>query len=264
MIGSRIFGSKGSSSASSSGDEEEEDTKSATILRVIISEIDVTLHVPRKRRDEIAATERILSLQASDVDVKVESNTIGKHETTFAIAVMDAEFSDRSIPATPMRIIGRTTPLTLTMHNSPLVSIRFSSLSDPATGTKETGIKVALTTLAMFITKDLAWVTELATFAKTPEGVFEDMTPAEITRIAVQLFDCSVHISAPTIPGGLVGVLGVTEVKTDIVSDADESTVELSLSSGSILAIDDMAVASTLPVGHTASVEAWKVCYSFK
>lgn len=257
MIGSRFFGSKGSSSASSSAEEEEDEAASATIIRVNISEVDIALHVPRKNREDTAATERILSLQASDVDVKVESNTTG---TTLAVAIMDAEFNDRTTPSAPIRILGRTTPLTLAMHNSPLVSIRFSSSSDAATGAKESGIKVALTTLAVFITKDLAWVTELKTFAKTPEGVFEDMTPAEVTRIAVQLFDFSVHVSAPTRPGALVGVLGLLDVKTDIISDAEESLLELSLAGGHVLAIDETAAAGALPMGHSASVEAWKVC----
>ncbi|GFZ46386.1 Autophagy-related protein 2 [Saitozyma sp. JCM 24511] len=255
MIGSRFFGSKASSSASSSAidDDDEEDDMAATRLRVSISESDIALHVPREDGGE-----RVLSLRASDVDAKVESNVTGRQETAFNIVVMDADFFDRSDPASPTRILGRTTPLTLTAHNSPVVSLRFSSLTDIATGTKETGIKLTSTSWTFFLTQDLAWVQELKAFAKTPEGVFEDVVPSEITRIALNLYDCSVHISAPTVGGALVLVLGSMEVRTDLVSDAEENTVEMGLAGGYVLAVDDRAAVGTLQSGYQLSVEAWR------
>jgi autophagy-related protein 2 len=255
MIGSRFFGSKASSSASSSAiDDDEEDDMAATRLRVSISESDIALHVPREDGGE-----RVLSLRASDVDAKVESNVTGRQETAFNLVVMDADFFDRSDPASSIRILGRTTPLTLTAHNSPVVSLRFSSLTDIATGTKETGIKLTTTSWTFFLTQDLAWVQELKAFAKTPEGVFEDVVPSEITRIGLNLYDCSVHVAAPTAGGALVLVLGSMEVRTDLVSDAEENTVEMGLAGGYVLVVDDRAAVGTLQSGYQLSVEAWKV-----
>jgi autophagy-related protein 2 len=102
-------------------------------------------------------------------------------------------------------------------------------------------------------------VQELKAFAKTPEGVFEDVVPSEITRIALNLYDCSVHISAPTVGGALVLVLGSMEVRTDLVSFAEENTVEMGLAGGYVLAVDDRAAVGTLQSGYQLSVEAWRV-----
>lgn len=257
MIGSRFFGSKASSSASSS-DDEVEDAKAATVLKVLVTEVDVTLHVPRVA-DPFAidiSTERVLGLHASDMEVKVELNTAGKQETTLNLTVMDATFADRSANADILR---RTVPLSLTMNTSPILALRFTSLTNIATLTKETGISVTCTTAAAFITRDLGWIKELKSFAKTPEGVFEDVVPSEVTRISLKLYDCSLHVATPTVPGALLLVLGAVDVRTEIISDADESILDVGLDQVDLLAIDDRAAAAALSTGYHKTLEAWRV-----
>lgn len=260
MIGSRFFGSKASSSASSS-DDEVEDARAATVLRVLVTEVDIALHVPRVANHFAVdlSTERVLGLHASDTEVKVESNTSGKQETTLDLTVMDAAFSDRSANADILR---RTVPLSLTMNTAPLVSLRFTSLTNIATLTKETGIAVTCTTAAVFVTRDLGWIKELQSFVKTPEGVFEDVVPSEVTRISLKLYDCSVHVATPIVPGALLLVLGAVDVKTDIVSDADESMLDLGLERVTLLAIDERAAATELATGYHQTLDAWKVWLS--
>ncbi|KAK4687136.1 autophagy-related protein 2, partial [Tremellales sp. Uapishka_1] len=256
MIGSRFFGgSKASSSASSSVvDDEDDEIKSATILRVIVPEIDLGLHVPRSDGGE----ERILSLTASDAEVKVESNTTGRQESTITVSIMDADFSDRSEPSLSRQIVGRTTPLMLTAHNEPLVHLRFSSLSNLVTETKETGIKVICSSSTVFINKDIEWVKELALFVKTPEGVFEDVVPSEITRIDVALHGCSVQVEPPNLKGAIVAALGVVQVKLDIVSDSDNNMIDISAEDVGVLAIDDLTVKGEMQNGHLNTRDAWK------
>jgi len=257
MIGSRFFGSKGSSSASSSAiEDDEEDTMAATILRVIISEADIALLVPRGPTTWLSG-ERTLALRASDMDAKVEINTTGRQETAFSLALMDADFSDRSAAEAPSRLFGRTTPLTLTTRNQPLIQLRFSSLTDVVSETKETGIKLACSSFTLFVTSDVSWVKDLALFAKTPEGVFENVVPSEVTRISLQLNECSVHVAAPILPGAIVAVFGVVDLKTDIISDAEESLLEFGVSSSYLLAVDDLGVIGPLEPGLVA-LEAWK------
>ncbi|KAK8870012.1 hypothetical protein IAR55_000582 [Kwoniella newhampshirensis] len=259
MIGSRFFGgsARGSSSASSSTEDEDEEALAAVVLRVAVSEADISLHVPRTDPPS-AQMERVLSLRASDIDTKVESNTAGRHETAFSVSVMDADFSDRSDPFKPKRILGRTSPFTFTSHQQPLVHLRFSSLANTVTDTKETGIKAVCSCMTFLVNKDIEWVKELALFAKTPEGVFENVVPSEVTRISVQLHDSTIHLAAPTLPGAVVVVLGSVEVKTDIRSDADENLVEVGAERVGVLAVDDLAATAGLPVGLTDSTEAWK------
>lgn len=253
MIGSRFFGSKASSSASSSGEEDEEEDSRATLFRVTISEAEVALLVPKTDKSE-----RILSLRASDVVLKVESNTTEKQETSVSITAMDADlFHYAEINTDASRLFGRTTPLTLTTHTQPLVNLRFSSLTNPDR-TKETGIRLTTTACTVFVTKDLDWIRDLKLYARTPEGVFEDVVPSEVTRIQLLLNDCSLHVAAPNLPGALLVVSSMVEVRTAMESEADESTIDVGVSGVHLLAIDELASAAPLPIGHSMSLEAWK------
>ncbi|OCF39156.1 hypothetical protein I317_07055 [Kwoniella heveanensis CBS 569] len=256
MIGSRFFGApgstRGSSSASSSIADEEDGELSATVLGVSLDEIDVSLFVPRADGGE-----RTLSLKASDLDVKVESNVAGRHETALSLSVLDADFSDRSNISSPLRILGRTTPYTLTSHQVPIVQLRFSSLTNVMTETKETGISLTCSHFTLYM-KELEWISDLRRFAKTPEGVFEDVVPSEVTRIRLQLHDCSFHLATPNLKGAVVVVLGSTELKTDMRSDADVNDVRIKAGRVGVLAVDELAVTTDLPVGLTDSTEAWK------
>lgn len=262
MIGSRFFGSKASSSASSSAEDDEEDdeTTAATVLQLLVTEVDVALHVPRKVDPD---TERILSLKASDTDVKLESNTTGRQETVLTFAVLDATFADSTVPSSPARILSRTTPLSLTANYAPIVHLRFSSLTHPQTGFKETGIKLALASCTFFVKDDLSWTKDLARFAKTPEGVFEDVVPAEITRIGISLYDFAVHLKSPNLDGAVVLVVASLDGKTDIESGAESRAVEVGLGGLAVLAIDDVKIATELQGGQHSSSEAYKVSCPF-
>ena len=264
MIGSRFFGSKGSSSASSSAIEESENEGAgATVLQVIVSEFDTRLHVPRSSAQSHAGPathvedQRIFSLRASDIDTKIESNASGRQETGLTISILDAEFSDKTDLGRPQRIFGRTTPPTLTHPTLPLIHLHFYTLTDPS-GAKETGIKLSLSSGTVSIYDDLGWTRDLVAFAKTPEGVFEDVVPSEITRINVLLSDTSICVKAPKQPGAVVLVLPSGVCRTDLVSGADEGLVEIG-TSGRVLAADDVAAVGTLHGGHPSAFDAWKV-----
>jgi autophagy-related protein 2 len=259
MIGSRFFGSKGSSSASSSAEEEEEDDTTATVLRVCVTEADIALHVPTTDV-AVGGTDRVLSLRGSDTDVKLESNTTGRQETALTLVLLDAEFADRTNPAAVNRILARTTPLSLTGNHLPMLNLRFSSLAHPQSGLKETGIKVILSSSTFFLHQNFSWAKDLALFAKTPEGVFEDVVPSEVTRIAVSLVDCSLHAKSPTLGGAIVLVIGTLEGKADTESGAESRGAEVGLGNVEVLAVDDLATTTELYGGHRTSAEAYQVC----
>ncbi|WVW83423.1 hypothetical protein I302_105443 [Kwoniella bestiolae CBS 10118] len=258
MIGSRFFGApgstRGSSSASSSTEDEDDSDLSATILKLEISETDISLYAPR-----LNGGERVLALKASDMDIKVESNVAGRHEMVFNLSLMDADFSDKteSDNTNPTKILGRTTPYTLTSQPQPLVQLRFSSLTNVTTSTKETGISVTLTCLTFYL-KSVDWVIDLARFAKTPEGVFEDVVPSEVTRIKLLLQDCSIHATTPTLGGAVVVVLGSVDVRTDMRSDGDDNEIKCSAGRLAVLAVDDLGAVGELGVGVGDSAEVWR------
>ncbi|WVQ70336.1 uncharacterized protein L199_008562 [Kwoniella botswanensis] len=256
MIGSRFFGApgstRGSSSASSSTDDEDDEDLSATILKLEISETDISLYVPRTEGGE-----RVLALKVSDMDIGIESNVAGRHEMVFNLSLMDAEFSDKTDPLNPIKILGRTTPYTLTSQQLPLIRIRFSSLTNIVTSTKETGISITLTCLTFYL-KSIDWAMDLKRFAKTPEGVFEDVVPSEVTRIKLFLQDCSVHATTPTLGGAVVLVLGSLDVGTDIRSDGDDNEIKATAGRMAILAVDDLRAVGELGVGVHESAEVWR------
>jgi autophagy-related protein 2 len=258
MIGSRFFGSKGSSSASSSAEEEEEDDTTATVLRVCVTEADIALHVPTQDTS-VEGGDRVLSLRASDIDVKLESNTTGRQETALTLVLLDAEFADRTTPTAPNRILARTTPLSLTGNHLPMLNLRFSSLTHPQSGLKETGIKVVLSSSTLFLHQNFSWAKDLALFAKTPEGVFEDVVPSEVTRIGVSLVDCSLHAKSPTLGGAIVVVIGTLEGKADTESGAETRGAEVGMGNVVVLAVDDLATTTELYGGHRTSAEAYQV-----
>jgi autophagy-related protein 2 len=259
MIGSRFFGSKASSSASSSVDDDEDDP-AATLLRAMISECEVVLIVPKANADP-AAPERILSLHASDVDVKLESNATDKQETSVTLVATDANLFHHPTPRShPSRLFGRTTPLGFG-QTQPVINLKFSSITH-ADRTKETGIRLAAASCGVFITKDLEWVHDLQVYAKTPEGVFEDVVPSEVTRIHLLLTDVSARADTPNLSGALVAVATMLEVRTALESDADDTEVDVGISGVHLLAVDDVSVTTNLAdlpsAGIQNSLEAWK------
>jgi autophagy-related protein 2 len=237
-------------------DESDRRTGGATVLKVMISEVNVLLLVPKLDSGQ-TAEERQLVLRGSDVDVKVELNVGGQQETALVISVMDADFLDQVTPQ-PNRILGRLTPLTLTLHNSPILHFRFTSTIDPETSTKESSLKLSLASAVLYVTKDRTWVNDLLAFVKTPEGVFEDVVPTELTRIQVLIEDCSIHVKGPTCGGGLVLVLGSGEIMTDVVNGSDEGIVEVVLTGVGVLVIDDLLSCGEVS-GSGKGVDVWKV-----
>ncbi|BEJ01025.1 hypothetical protein CcaverHIS631_0508820 [Cutaneotrichosporon cavernicola] len=260
MIGSRFFGSKASSSASSSGDyDEEDDFGSATLFRLAVSEVEIALLVPKVNgvAESSAATERILSLRGSDMDVKLESNSTNKQETSVTLTAMDVDLFHIAEPGSePHRLFGRTSPLNYSTHTQPLINLRFSSITHEDR-TKATGIRLTTNASTVYVTRDLEWVHDLALYAKTPEGVFEDVVPSEVTRISLHVYDCSVHVSAPTMSGALLVVMTAIEVRSAMVSESDENTIDIGASGLYLLAIDDCDSATALQ-HHSKSLEAWK------
>ncbi|GMK55469.1 hypothetical protein CspeluHIS016_0205250 [Cutaneotrichosporon spelunceum] len=260
MIGSRFFGSKASSSASSSGDyDDEDDFGSATLFRLAASEVEIALLVPKVKgvAERSTAIERILSLRASDMDVKLESNNTNKQETSVTLTAMDADLFHLAEPGShPHRLFGRTSSLNYSTHTQPLINLRFSSITHEDR-TKETVIRLTTSASTVYVTRDLEWVHDLALYAKTPEGVFEDVVPSEVTRLSLHVHDCSLHLSAPTMPGALLVVMTAIEVRTALVSELDENTIDIGVSGLYLLAIDDRESATPLQ-HHSKSLEAWK------
>jgi autophagy-related protein 2 len=251
MIGSRFFGGSKASSESESVviDDVEIGKGGALVLRVLISEVEVGL---------VVREERVIQFRCLDVDGRIEVG-VREGETGLGVSVMDGEVVD-VLGSTRRKIIGRTTPLTLTLHNSPLLHFRFTSSINPETISKESDVKLELSSTTVFVAKDFTWMDDLVVFLKTPEGVFEDVEPTLMTRVRVLVDDCSIHLESPNCGGGMVVNFGSGEVKTELVSGSEEGVWEFGFGGVQILVIDVLLKGVGEVVGIAgSSSESWKV-----
>ncbi|ODO11399.1 hypothetical protein I350_00178 [Cryptococcus amylolentus CBS 6273] len=233
MIGSRFFGGSKGSEASSEVEEEEEGKGAGLRVAVEINEVDVGLFVPRL---EDGGGERMFSLKASDLDVRMETNPV-KNETALTVSVMDLDFSDVS-SETSRRILGRTTPFTLTSHQAPIVYIRFVSSTDRLTTMKESNISLTLSHFTFAIHKEIIWLHELLAFIKPPEGVFENLSPTDVTKLSVSLSSASVLLVPPNVPGSIVIIAREVEGWTEMRRGAEENPIHVGIGGMGALAIE--------------------------
>ncbi|WVQ71457.1 hypothetical protein IAR50_000994 [Cryptococcus sp. DSM 104548] len=232
MIGSRFFG--GSRGSEASSEVEEEEVKGSGIrVAVEINEVDLELYVPRV---EDGGGERMLSLKASDLDVQMETHP-AKNETAITVSVMDLDFSDVS-SETSKRILGRTTPFTLTSHQAPILHLRFVSSTDLLTTMKESNISLALSHFTFAIHKEIIWLQELLAFIKPPEGVFENLSPTDVTKLSVTLSSASALLVPPNVPGSIVIIAREVEGRTEMRRGAEENPVHVGIGGLGALAIE--------------------------
>ncbi|OXG22622.1 hypothetical protein C366_00940 [Cryptococcus neoformans Tu401-1] len=233
MIGSRFFGGSKGSEASSEIDEpcDVEEVAAGMKVEIEINEIDMGLYVPRL---DISG-ERVFSFKASDLGVQMETHP-EKNQTALELSIMDLDFSD--VSSTPLRILGRTTPFTLTSHQAPIVYLRFVSSTDLRTTLKESNISIALSHFTFAVHKEIAWLHEIAQFVKPPKGVFENLSPTDLTRLTISLSSASFLLVPPNLPGSIVILVREVEGKTEIPKGATDSILEVGMSGLGALAVE--------------------------
>lgn len=252
MIGSRFFGGSKGSEASSEVDElyDVEEVAGGMKIEIEINEIDMGLFVPRLDGSE----ERIFNFKASDLGVQMETHP-ERNETVLQLSIMDLDFSD--VSSTPLRILGRTTPFTLTSHQAPIVYLQFVSSTDLLTTLKESNISIVLSHFTFAVHKEITWLHEIAEFAKPPKGVFENLSPTDLTRLSISLSSASFLLVPPNLPGSIVILAREVEGKTEIPKGATDSILEVGMSGLGVLAVEGesgpLEVAGDL-------VDVWKVC----
>nr|ODN96840.1 hypothetical protein L204_03549 [Cryptococcus depauperatus CBS 7855] len=251
MIGSRFFGESRSSEASSEVDEEIEIGEIVGIgVQVGVDEVEVKLNVPKLDSNE---EERTLFIKASDVKLELENRPIS-NKTALSLTVMDLRFTDISAPAS-LTILERTTPFTLTSHQKPVLGLYFSSSTNPLTAIKESNISVSFSHTTFAIHKDVKWIHELAEFAKPPPGVFENLSPTDLTSLAINISASSFLLVPPNLSGSIIITLREGKARAEIRKGAVERVLKLVANGIGALAIEEEG--GKLEIA-TDLVETWK------
>ncbi|BGP20882.1 autophagy-related protein 2 [Rhodosporidiobolus nylandii] len=223
---------------------------SATGKRTMRFEVEVTdvvvdLHLDRlvsPTHDQGSIASRHLHATASDLSAEIELFQGGEDDLRVDLQLMDVATS----PTPP----------------APLVSLALASSANPDSGLKSSKFDVVLADLTLSVQpgeqgSELMWLSELAQFAKAPEGAFENAIPSELTSINLHLSSLSLHASAPTLPSQAVFSLSTAILSTDLRPNQASTTVELTLAGLRGWAVDGEADLLNGEPGPVADEVAW-------
>ncbi|SPO35600.1 related to APG2 - required for sporulation [Pseudozyma flocculosa] len=250
ILGSRFFGTRaGLSVMSSSTDSTATIRKSGSVaaLSVSICQVDIRLRTPGRPGDAQTPTGagRELKLLGSEIACKIEndcspnSSTVSASVLTFSLSCIRDD--EGAVSSSDGPIVGRTTEPGLTTTVRPMLSLSIESFAEPGTSYRESSIDAALSfvTVRPPIGSDL--IEDVRALLKAPEGVFENVEPNEVTRLALKIRDCSLLVSVPGHPARAAASFGDVSVKTKITTHAPKTAVKLAAADINLFAIDDMS-----------------------
>ncbi|KAL0946599.1 hypothetical protein HGRIS_012798 [Hohenbuehelia grisea] len=240
MIGSRFFAKSRSGSGTGSGlTVGRSPSQNETIVKVLVSEAQVRVLLPRHKDEGLPA--RPFDLRALDIDILMELKPEGKDETVLTLGIMDLTISDTNAAGSKLQFLNLTSPRSLSSSPKSMIKLRFTSMVIPETTAKETRINVTLWGFTFSIFPDFAWLADMAVFAKAPPGAFESVIPSERTRITLKIMNGSVRALAPNNPGSIVLYLGDLGFSTVIEGSSADTTFKLDTTSTAILVVDDLS-----------------------
>ena len=169
----------------------------------------------------------------------------------------DVGFEDATDGRPVQRFLERTAPALPSSAPLPIVALAFSGSVDQETGLKESRIQLTLAGFTYSLTSNLAWLQDLAAFAKAPEGAFETVVPNELTKVRLRLVDASVHVTPPRLESRMVVSIDEAKLSTNLMPDLPRTRIFVEVAGLHALAVDSAAdlverpsVASKGGAGH--------------
>ncbi|KAF9013883.1 hypothetical protein BDQ17DRAFT_1341670 [Cyathus striatus] len=241
LIGSRYFvrsrTGSGTGSITSSSSK-----NSGTVLNVTILEAFCRLQLPRT--DVTGGPPQPFDFSVTDMNVVLELQPHGKEQTVITLDVMDLVVKDTTAPDNTRTYLSLTSPRSMTGFPKPMIKLRFTTRVSPGTTGKESHVKLTLDGFTYDAYPDIAWISEIASFVKSPPGTFESVIPSERTCISLNVCDGSIRLYGQTHPGGMVIYVAGMEFSTDIVGDSSESSFKTHVQAVTVLSTDDMSTVS--------------------
>ncbi|CAK5277669.1 unnamed protein product [Mycena citricolor] len=237
LIGSRFFAKSRTASGITAGIDSGRSLKSATLIKIEVSEVLVQVMVPREPSGVYP-----LKASASDLDVLVQVKPEGKDKTVVTLSVSNLDILNSSAVGDLQSLLALTIPRGLASGSKPLLKLGFTSLVVPGTTVKETRVKIALWGFTCDVSPDVQWAKDLGLFIKPPPGAFETVAPTERTQVSLQITDGSVRIKAAEHPGILVAHAEALSFAT-VVGDQEtpDSSFDLAVGGLALLMVDNGA-----------------------
>ncbi|KAL0581534.1 autophagy-related protein 2 [Marasmius crinis-equi] len=255
IIGSRYFVQSRGGSGTASMLSEPKERKGDFVVKTSVHEAFVRILLPRQQEE--GSVSRPIDVLASELDVLVEVKPEGKDQTFITLAATDLSAINYTPSHSPITLISLTSPRNLLLLSQPLLKLRFTSLEIPGTTSKESRIRISLCGFTYNFSTDMAWMTDLATFASAPPGAFETVVPSERTSLVAKVMNGSIKVTAPNHPGALVVHMGEVEFTTDLIGNAPTFSFKLAVPSLALLAIDDAGDCVDSEVQSSEGVLFW-------
>lgn len=257
VLGSRFFGSgsraglsaiSGSESAATiAGDKggyearkTARDALASSAVTVEVTEIVGDVMVPHQhsRQDSDASQDRLLTVKAQDLRT-VFNPQHAKNTASVNLAVMtiSALQSDQR-EGVPRPLLTATLPQSLSGGAAPMLSLQMLLYADPNSPHRESKIEPVVRGLTFTLSDDHQLLSDLAAFAKSPEGAFENVEPNEITRLNVKIASSSLHLAPSMIEDRAALSIGDLTIKSRLVGDSPQAVFTVGLLDSFLYVVD--------------------------
>ncbi|CAO1624586.1 unnamed protein product [Sympodiomycopsis kandeliae] len=270
VLGSRFFGSRAGLSALSASESNSttNETRGQTFaggqtqpgrqevaissaITIEVTELAGELLIPHdaQKSDKDSATsdvqssrgiDRLLRVQCEDLRTILNpgyaTRTTSVQLSLMSLVVEESTDTEGDGAVTPL--IGPTLAPSLARGSQPMLSLQMLLYADPESSYRESKIDPVLSGCTITITDDQELLSDIAHFAKAPEGAFENVEPNELTRLNVKVHNASVHIAPKIIEDRGVVLIGELNIKSRLVGDSPQTNFDMSLQDSFILLSD--------------------------
>ncbi|KAH7913725.1 hypothetical protein BJ138DRAFT_1124124 [Hygrophoropsis aurantiaca] len=257
LIGSRFFaksrrvGSRNSDESGLCTPTGHSRPQSETVVKLTVTEAFIRVLLPRANGNPNGT--RPFDVHASDIDLLLELKPEGKEQSIVTSSVFDLRIFDTTSDGTITSLVSLTSHRSLSSMPKPMVKAALTSFIVPETTSKESKIRLSFWGFTFHAQPDMPWISDLASFAKAPPGVFESVVPSERTRITVNIMDCAIKMITAQHPGAAVLHIGAADLSTELVGNSTELEFKLSIPSVALLFVD-----SVRDVSETDGIETTK------
>ncbi|PWN20710.1 hypothetical protein BCV69DRAFT_312661 [Microstroma glucosiphilum] len=162
-----------------------------------------------------------------------------KNTTNLAISIVALTVSQSIGDDQILRpLIAPTLQQSLTRGVAPMISLTLLFYADAETSYRESRIEPLLRDFTVTLDEDSSLFGDIASFAKSPAGTFENVEPSELTRLQLNLIGASILLAPTTATERVAVLLGDLSVRSKLVGGAPRTSLHVTLNDSSAFLVD--------------------------